>query len=178
MSFLLAAAIIGGVASTVGTYFHGKSKLNKERAERQEERSRLQKEIQRLLQEIKEKDDQILKLSQTIKQLDDEKLENTIKHNELVQAIATLEERYEQLNSFLTKLLYWLRFKHKDWVEEFNMNQLQLNNARLEEQNCHEYIARIDTQKANVNQQLQDEYSNREQLTAQRKKLEQELEVA
>ena len=106
----LTIAIIAGAASTLlaggGTAIWANNKINKERAEHQEERNRLQKQIEELLIKITEKDKIILQLQERIKKLDEEKLEETQKRNQLLEMIDVLEQHLDSGNGNETSKNY------------------------------------------------------------------------
>lgn len=180
MDPLTLSLIIGGIAATTlgtgGAIIHGNNKLNKERAEHQEERNKLQKQIEGLLKKITEKDAIILSLQKRIKELDEEKLAETQKRHEMLQMIEKLEQRQEKLESLLTGLIAFLTFRFGKW----NSDKIELRKC-LEQSNNDKsiidgLIIEIENKKASLETEFNRENDMRDQLSSERKKLSKEFE--
>jgi len=177
---ILGAIAIGGaalVAGALGATLFEENKLNKERANHQEERNRLQQQIEELLRKIAEKDAIIVKLSQKIKELDEEKLQETQKRHQLLEMIDVLEQRQKALESILSGLLAFITFRLGKWKTEKIELRKSLEKAHADHNVIDALIAKIESERASLEIKMSNETKERDQMSADRKRLCEEIET-
>lgn len=168
----LLAFAAAGICTTTGAIIHGNNKVNKARAEHQEERNRLQKEIERLLKKIIEKDQIIRNLHARIAQLDEEKYAETQKRHELTNMIDMLELRQKKLESILTRLIAFITLRFGKWKQDKIVLKEMLLEANNNRNTIDLRLADIEIQKNTFENeyeqeaiQLEDLHKNRQTLT-------------